>query len=45
MLVTPHHQVKKFIQELLRNVVGGTVLTPGKNPQTENIEQNKNIVV
>lgn len=28
VFVTPHHQVKKVIQELLRNVVSGTVLTP-----------------
>lgn len=30
VLVTPHHQVKKVIQELLRNVVSGSVLTPRK---------------
>lgn len=36
VLVTPHHQVKKFIQELLRNVVSRSVLTPSKKKQTEN---------
>lgn len=28
MLVTPHHQVKKVVQELLGNVVGGSMFTP-----------------
>lgn len=28
MFVAPHHQVNKIIQELLGNVVCGTVFTP-----------------
>lgn len=31
MLVTPHYQVDKVIQELLWNVVSGSVLTPKEN--------------
>lgn len=26
--MTPHHQIKEVVQELLRNVVGGSMLTP-----------------
>lgn len=38
MLVTPHHQVKKVIQELLRNVVGGSMFTPREKNRKEIIK-------
>lgn len=33
VFVSPHNQVQKVIQELLRNVVSGSMLTPGKQKQ------------
>lgn len=35
MLVAPHHQVNKVIQELLRDVISGTVLTPTEDTEEE----------
>lgn len=41
MLVAPHHQVKEVIQELLRNVICGTVLVPKQKHKTERIKFRK----
>lgn len=30
MLMTPHHQIEEVVQKLLRNVVGGSMLTPAE---------------
>ena len=42
VLVTPNHQVNKVIQELLRNVVCGSVLTPRHNTHIGKIKQKYN---
>lgn len=38
VLVTPHNQVKKVIQELLRNVICGTMLAPKQQTQRRKIK-------
>lgn len=43
VLVTPHHQVQKVIQELLRNVVSGSVLTPGKQKKNRHKRTIQNV--